>query len=399
MASYLYDIKGAQAYHQGQLTDPDQIGVRAPDPTTLLVELEGPTGYFPLLLTQVMLYPVPAHAVEEHGVAWTEVEHLVTNGPFRLERWERGHAMVLTRNPDYPGEFSGNVEQIALTLNVGEAAEHMALYEADHLDLIYLRPSPEANRMRQRYAGEYFSGPSLNTQYIGFNVNQPPFDDARVRRALAMAMDKERLAAETLAGYDFPATGGLIPPEMSGHSPGIGLPYDPEQARALLAGAGYPDGRGFPKVHGIAKPGHKKLACDTLRLQWRHNLGIDVVWQGLEWSHLLERLDRESPHLFSIGWQADYPDPDNALRMSTHRQWTGWHNPTYERLLEEARYIADHQKRMALYRQADGILIEDAAIVPIYHSRHHLLIKPWVRRFSTSALGWSLWKDIIIEPH
>jgi oligopeptide transport system substrate-binding protein len=253
--------------------------------------------------------------------------------------------------------------------------------------------------MRQRYAGEYLSGPALYTQYIGFNVDQPPFDDPRVRRALAMATDKEKLTGETLAGYDFPATGGLIPPVMPGHSPGIGLPYDPERARELLAEAGYRDGRGFPEVQGLVKPGHKKLACDDLRAQWRDNLGIDVVWQGLEWSHLLEQLDREPPLLFAMGWGADYPDPDNALRVSTHSQLTGWHNPTYERLLEEAKYIADHEKRMALYRQADRILVENAAIVPIHYGRHHLLIKPWIRRFSISAMGWSLWKDVTIEAH
>jgi len=253
--------------------------------------------------------------------------------------------------------------------------------------------------MRQRYAGEYFSGPALNTQYLGFNVNQPPFDDPRVRRALAMAMDKEKLSSETLAGYDFPATGGLIPPELSGHSPGIGLAYDPEQARTLLAEAGYPDGRAFPEVQGLASPSHKKFSCSDLRIQWRENLGIDVTWQELEWGHLLDALGRERPPLFAIGWAADYPDPDNALRMSMHSQWTGWHNPTYERLLEEARYIADREKRMALYQQADGILVEDAAIVPIYYGRHHMLIKPWVRRFSPSAMGWSLWKDVVIEPH
>ncbi len=399
IASYLYDIKGARAYHQGQLSDPDQIGVRAPDPSTLLVELEGPTGYFPLLLTQVVLYPVPRHVVEAHGEAWTEMEHLVTNGPFRLERWEPGSSMILTRNPDYPGEFTGNVEQVALILNKNEAAEHMALYESDHLDLTYLQPSPEADRMRQRYAGEYFSGPALYTQYLGFSVNQPPFDDPRVRRALAMAMDKEKLAGETLAGYDFPASGGLIPPELSGHSPEIGLAYDPEQARALLAQAGYPDGRGFPEVQGLVNPGHKKSACIDLSIQWRDNLGIDVVWQDLEWSHLLDALDQEPPILFAIGWGADYPDPDNTLRMSTHSIWTGWHNPTYERLLEEARYIADHEERIKLYQQADRLLVEDAAVVPIYYGRHHMLIKPWVHRFSVSAIGWSLWKDVIIEPH
>jgi oligopeptide transport system substrate-binding protein len=399
MAGYLYDVKGARAYHQAQSTDPDQLGVRAPDPTTLLVDLEGPTGYFPFLLAQAMLYPVPRHIVEAHGETWTELEHLVTNGPFRLARWEPGRSMLLTRDANYRGEVSGNVEQIALTLNVNTSAEQLALYEAHQLDMVMLWPSPESDRARQRYAGEYFSGPALYTQSIGFNVSQAPFDDPRVRRALAMAIDKEKVANVTLAGYDFPAGGGLIPPEMPGHSPGIGLPYDPEGARALLAEAGYPDGQGFPDVQGLASPQNKKAVCEDINAHWRENLGIEMTWQGLEWSRMLDQMNREPPALFAMGWRADFPDPDNPLRMSTHRRWTGWHNPTYARLLEEAKHVADHTARIKLYQQADRILVEDAAIVPVIYGQHQYLIKPWVRKLSLSAILWNLWKDVIIESH
>ncbi|GAB4533400.1 MAG: hypothetical protein Kow0063_15290 [Anaerolineae bacterium] len=399
MADYLYDIKGARAYHQAQATDPDQLGVRALDPTTLLVELEGPTGYFPLLLAQAMLCPVPRHAVEAHGEAWTDMDNLVTNGPFRLAHWEPGRSMLLTRDPNYRGEVSGNVEQVALTLNVNTMTEQLALYEADQLDLLVLWPSPESDRARQRHAGEYFSGPGLYTQFIGFNVRQPPFDDPRVRRALAMAIDKEKIANVTLAGYDFPASGGLVPPEMPGHSPGIGLPYDPEKARALLAEAGYPDGQGFPARQGLATSHHKQAVCQEISAQWRENLGIEVTWHGAKWSRMLDQLNQQTPALFVMGWRADFPDPDNPLRMSMHRHWAGWHNPTYTRLLEEAKHVADHAARIKLYQQADRILVEDAAIIPTIYGQHQYLIKPWVRKVLLTAVTWHLWKDVIIEPH
>jgi oligopeptide transport system substrate-binding protein len=399
LASYLFDVKGAQAYNQGELSDPDQLGVRVLDPATLLVELEGPTGYFPLLLTLPMLCPVPRHVVEAHGDAWTGLEHLVTNGPFRLERWEPGHSMLLTRNPDYPCEVTGNVEQVALTLNVNSMAEQLALYEADELDLVMVWGTPEANRALQQHAGEYLSGPALYTQYIGFNVGQPPFDDPRVRRAMAMAIDKDRLANVTLGGQYFPATGGMVPPEMLGHSPGIGLPYDPGQARQLLAESGYPEGRGFPQVVGLVNQVNKKRGAEEVRNQWRQTLGIDVTWQGLEWADLLRRLERERPALLLMGWGADFPDPDNALRTSTHSQWVGWHNEAYVRLLEEAKHVADHEARMRLYQQADRILVKDAAIVPIVYSWDQFLLKPWVRKLSPSSMTWTLWKDVIIEPH
>jgi oligopeptide transport system substrate-binding protein len=369
------------------------------DPVTLLVELEGPTGYFPQLLTQPALFPVPRHAVEAYGEAWTEMGHLVTNGPFTLARWQPGHSMLLTRNPEYRGRFSGNVEQIDLALNVVEPAQGLARYEADSLDIVYLPPTPEASYMRQRHATEYFSAPTLNTQCIGFDLRRPPFDDPRVRRAFAMAIDKERLASVILGGHSFPATGGYIPSGMPGHSPEIGLPYEPEQARELLAEAGYPAGRNFPSVECLTRGFSGEFESDYLRSQWRQNLGIDIQWQTADWARLLERLDRDPPHLFRIGWVADYPDPDSPLRMSSHRRWAGWRNETYTELIETARRITNQAQRMKLYQQADRILVEEAALIPILYGRHHLLVKPWVHKFSLSALNCPFWKDVIIEPH
>jgi ABC-type transport system substrate-binding protein len=278
-------------------------------------------------------------------------------------------------------------------------AEQLALYEADKLDLVMVWGTPDADRALQRHAGEYLSGPALYTQYIGLNVRQPPFDDRRLRRALAMAIDKDRLANVTLGGHYFPATGGMVPPEMPGHSPGIGLPYDPAQARQLLAESGYPEGHGFPQVVGLVNQINKKRGAEEVRKQWRQTLGIDVTWQGFEWADLLRRLERELPALLLMGWGADFPDPDNALRTSTHSKWVGWHNETYVRLLEEAKHVADHEARMRIYQQADRILVEDAAIVPIVYTWDQFLLKPWVRKLSPSSMTWTLWKDVIIESH
>jgi ABC-type transport system substrate-binding protein len=220
-----------------------------------------------------------------------------------------------------------------------------------------------------------------------------------VRRALAMAVDKERVASLIGLGYYFPATGGFIPPEMPGHSPGIGLPYDPEAAKALLAEAGYPGGRGFPRLQGLSNSPNKKLAGDTITAHWRETLGIEVDWQDRNWLRLLKRLDREPPPTFLMGWRADYPDPDNMLRVAAHRSWTNWHDPAYADLVERARRVSDPVERLALYRHADGLLVEAAAVVPIVYGRHHLLVKPWIKRLSASAIAWPYWKEVMIEPH
>ena len=405
-ASRLYDIKGAKAFHQGDLLEPDQIGVRALDEATLAVDLEEPAGYFPQLLTYHTTYPVPRHVVELYGEAWTDTGHIVTNGPFKLEAWNLGESMILSRNSEYHGQFTGNVERVEISLlGSAEWSTKLALYEANRLDIIgnFSEIPPalqvEMGSTRQRHAGEYISGPMLATVYMGFDVSRPPFDDTQVRQAFILATDRQMLAHEILSGYEFPATGGLIPPGMPGHSAGIGLPYDPDRACQLLAQAGYPRGRGFPVVEALISPG-SDAEIECLQAQWRDNLGVEVSWKVVEdWGLIADRLENEPPHLFLNGWLADYPDPDNFLRVSPHARLTRWQNESYVQLVEEARRITDQGERIKLYEQADRILVEAAAVMPLFYWRMHLLVKPWVKKFPTSAIKWWFWKDVIINPH
>jgi ABC-type oligopeptide transport system substrate-binding subunit len=402
-ANLLYDIQGARAYHQGEVADPDQVGVRALDDVTLVVELEGPTGYFPHLLTVVTTYPMPRHVVQAHGTAWTELGSIVTNGPFRLAAWERGESMALERNPTYHGRFTGNLQRVEWSFRAGQPTRLLQMYEGDSLDGFSLSdlPPAERGRARQRYAGEYVSGPVLSTYFVGFDVNRPPFDDRRVRRAFTLATDRETLADVTLRGYWFPAKGGLVPPGMPGYSPGIGLPYDPERARHLLAETGYPGGRGFPVLDALAYHGATAVAViDYLQAQWLEHLGVEIAWEKMAWGRLLDTVDRKTPHMwFAMGWGADYPDPDSFLRTAIWRVGTGWQNKAYDGLVEGARRVMDQGERMRMYQQADRILVEQAPILPLFYGRFHLLVKPWVRKYPTSPIRTWFWKDIVIEPH
>jgi len=398
-AEVLYDVKGARAFRQGELSDPDRVGVRALDEVTLVVELERPTGYFLHLLT--LMVPAPRHVVEAHGERWTEAGKIVTNGPFALEAWQPGESMVLVRNPAYHGRFTGNVERVELCL-LPDWSARLEMYEADGLDVLslYRLPPPERNRARQRHAGEYISVPEMGTFYVAFDVGRPPFDDVRVRRAFVLAMDRETLADVVSRGYVAPATGGFVPPGMPGHSAGIGLPYDPDQARQLLAEAGYPDGRGFPPVEALV-PEVLVPESEYLQAQWRENLGVEIPWEAMEWSVFLDRLlEVGPPHVLLAGYAPDYPDPDSFLRTSSIQR-TQWRNEAYDGLVEEARRVMDQRERMRLYRQADKMLVEKAPIIPLTYSRGHLLAKPWVKRYATSPMGIETWfgKDVIIEPH
>jgi ABC-type oligopeptide transport system substrate-binding subunit/DNA-binding SARP family transcriptional activator len=398
-ANLLYDVKGARGFHQGGASDPDNVGVRALDESTLLVELEEPTGYFLHLLAN--FFPVPRHVIEAHGEAWTEVGNIVTNGPFRLEAWQPDESLVLIRNPEYHGRFTGNVERVELCL-LPEWSARLALYEADRLDVLslYRLPPPEMERVRQRHPGEHILVPELGTFYIGFDVSRSPFDDLRVRRAFVLATDRAKLTDVILRGYGSPATGGFVPPGMPGHSAGIGLPYDPGQARQLLAEAGYSGGYGFPVVRALV-PEANVPQSKYLRAQWRESLGVDIPWESMEWSLFCDRMDREPPHLFLAAWAADYPDPNSFLRESWFLDRTRWQNKVYNILVEKARRLTDQGERMELYRQADRILVEEAPIMPLIYSRQGLLVKPWVRKYPTSPImiEYFFGKDVIIEPH
>jgi oligopeptide transport system substrate-binding protein len=311
------------------------VGVRALDELTLTVELEGPMGYFLHLLAHYVSFPVPRQMVELHGEAWVEPENILTCGPFRLEAWDRGERIVLVRNPEYHGRFTGNLQRVEVSF-LPDPSLQLEMYEADNLDIKALGGlTPlELGSARQRYAGEYISGPLLATQYVAFDASRPPFDDVRTRRAFALATDRETLAEVIMRGYVFPATGGFVPPGMPGHSTGIGLPYDPEGARLLLAEAGYPGGRGFPVVDLLARQ-VREAQCEYLQAQWRQNLGVEVTWETMGLGVLNDRLSNNPPYAFTLGLVADYPDPDNFLRLDgmramwgglggTSRPTTGW---------------------------------------------------------------------------
>jgi oligopeptide transport system substrate-binding protein len=243
------------------------------------------------------------------------------------------------------------------------------------------------------------TGPWLSTDFIGFDVSRPPFNDLRVRQAFALATDKGLLADVAMRGFAFPATGGMVPPEMPGHSRGISLPYDPESAQNLLAGAGYPGGRGFPKIVCLARddPGHD-LLCTFLQTQWREILRIEPAMEFTEWGNFHEKYHQKNPHMWMVGWVADYPDPDNFLRV----QWwfdPAWRHEQYWSLVENARRVMDQEKRISMYQQADRILADEVPLFPLTYERFHMLVKPWVKRLPISPLVSFFWKDIILEEH
>jgi ABC-type transport system substrate-binding protein len=257
----------------------------------------------------------------------------------------------------------------------------------------------EGDRIRRQCAAEYLSAPWLFTVYLGFVVSRTPFDDVRLRQAMALGADREELANVVLRGMYTPASGGFVPPGMPGHSQQIGFPYHPDQARQLLEAAGVAGGSGLPVLEGLSVPPVDPLVTQYLQAQWQENLGIEIAWAVADWPLFRRRLQQDPPHLYILAKFAGSPDPSGFLEAMTERMHTRWTDQVYKKLVNKARHLLDQESRVGLLRQADRVLVQEAPIVPLLYGRQHLLVKPWVSSFPISALNNWFWKDTIIEPH
>ncbi len=400
-AEWLYDIRGAEAYNRGELTSADEVGIHAPDDHTLVVELEDPCGHFFHILAISATYPVPRHVVEQYGAAWTEAANLVVNGPFQLEVWEPKKRLILVRNDLYRGQFSGNLRGVEFHLRL-KWAEILERYEADELDIINEMPTEGMDRARLKHTADYLTGDYPGTGYVCFDASRPPFDDLRVRRAFVQAVDRERLAGDVLRGYVYPAKGGFVPPGIPGHSADIGLPYDPERAQQQLAEAGFPQGQGFPPVQVLMSRGLEETskAGEFIIQEWRENLNVELNTEFLDYPEFRERLEADLPHVFLMGWNADYPDPDNMLNVALSSPRTRQVDETFLKLIQEARHTTEQAKRISLYQQADQRLMENATIMPTMYGRWHVFLKPWMSGLHISVAMKTLeLKHMVIQPH
>jgi ABC-type oligopeptide transport system substrate-binding subunit len=400
LGEILFDIRGARAFKQRQLDDPDQLGIKAVDAHKLVVRLESPSSYFLQLMALAVTKPVPSHIINEHGEAWSKPGQIVTNGPFILSFSGPEQSVIFERYDDYHGRYKGNLTQAVLKIfPVSEALER---YERDELDILYPYQNAsyhEAKRFIQHHADDYFSVPDLATCFLALDVIKPPFDDVLVRQALMLATDRETIANSLILEFDFPANGGLIPPGIPGHVSGIAPSYDPAAARQKLAEAGFPDGEGLPSVKGLINSfWNSNQLAEYLTAQWQENLGFQVSFEVVE-GNIREQIDLVRPNLFLSSWWADFTDPDSFLRLGMSKTYGGRQEERYEALVEEARRTADQGQRMAMYRQAEQILIEEVPIIPLAYGRNHVLIKPWVQSLPASGINGNILKDIVIEPH
>jgi oligopeptide transport system substrate-binding protein len=382
-AYFLFPVKNARAYNAGAITDPAAVGVRARGERVLEVELEAPLVYFPALVNFMVTFPQRRELIERFGERWTEPPHLVTLGPFVLEEWRHEYKLVLRANPRFFGPKPA-LERITAFM-VEEDSTALVLFEQGLLDLVKLPPLEI-----RRYAArpEYVRQPLLRGYYYGFDTTTPPFDDARVRRAFALAIDRDAFPA-ILQGGELPWP-AWIPPGMPHANPEIGLRFDPKRARALLREAGVDPARLEPVRVVYNSDQTHKLVAEKVQAFWQEHLGVRVALENREWKVFLKELQTDPPPVFRLGWGADFPDPDNFMNLFTsygENNKTGWGNPRYDALVEAAAREAEPAARQRLYDEAQRILCEeDVPIVPLFVTSANFAVAARLEGFRPSAM-------------
>ncbi|TVQ26823.1 MAG: peptide ABC transporter substrate-binding protein [Spirochaetaceae bacterium] len=399
-------IENAQAVTNGSMPV-DQLGVRALDDHTLQITLEAPASWFLVSLSSIG-YALPRWVREEYGTEWTNPETIVVNGPYTLASRRVDDVYVLEKNPNYYDADNVQIERINLIV-VPQQSTAMAMYENGELDTVMV-PIEDLDRVQRDpvLSQEFTSFPRLISQFYWFNVGRAPFDDVLVRRAFAAAVDKDTLVSRITRGGEV-ATDTIAPPGVVGYvdpSLGVGISYDPAQARAWLAEAGYPGGQGFPAVTvGFNFNEFNASVAQALQSMWQTNLGVEVTLSGVEGGAYGSLTSGGEFNIYRWGWGMAYPDANyihegifHSKVMSETERTHRYHSDEFDRLIDEAATATDQAQREALYLQAERLLVEeDMGIIPMFFPADNRVTKPYLNRVQGPLMVQEFWNWTITQ--
>jgi oligopeptide transport system substrate-binding protein len=391
--TYLGDIVGVQEMVNRQANH--IRGLKALDEHTLQITIDAPKPYFLLKLTYPTAFVVDKENVES-GSDWFRQPN--GSGPYKLREWRSNDVMIYERNEDfYLGAPS--IPYVVIRLYAGEG---LRLYETNEIDITGIG-SADAERFLdpgEPLHNELITGVGLCTGYVFFDVTRPPFDDLNVRKAFSMAFDRKKYIDILLQGRALPAV-GPYPPGLPGFNYNlIGLPYDPAQARELLKQSKYSGAQGLPPIvytdSGVGSSINPDVAA--LAEMWEQNLGVTITVENIEYNYYMDQVySGHHGQLFGGGWCADYPDPENFadVLFHSHSQQNigGYSNPPLDALLEQARVEQDVTKRIALYQEAEQMIVDDAPVLFTVHGLSFQLVKPYVKGYVFTPI------DIPIERY
>lgn len=399
-ADLFFAVKNAQAYATGKIADFSLVGFHAKNPRTLSITLERPTPNFLRYAATGPWIPTPARLVEQRGRAWTRPENHVGNGAFILVEWRPHQRIVVRQNPRYRAPDAKRVGEIQFIVFDNGDAEERA-YRAGQIDVTMSVPVNKLDPYARDRPAELHRAPLAETHYLSFNTQRPPLNDARVRRALALAIDRAKIVEHVLRGGQRPAE-RLVPPELRGESssadPAWVLHFDPREARSLLAAAGFPEGKNFPRLElsSWARP----AVLEAVQAMWKQELGIDVAIAMHEAKVHVDALQQGN---YAIGFITQIPDlADSANVLNDFITEAPGNYPhcsdrNFDDLLAAAAGTRDAKRRQALLVDAERRLIEAGAIAPLYFNTKNWLMSPRVQGWQEDAFWTRDYRNVRLE--
>jgi oligopeptide transport system substrate-binding protein len=398
----LYQIAGGEDFNTGVTTDPETVGVKALDDTTLEITLREPTPYLPMLTALWVAFPLKRELIEEHGTEWWLPENALTNGPFKPDSFEIDQKWTIVRNENYWDE-KPTIERVEYTLFENDETQGVAAYEADELDIAQVSAADMERLSSDPVLSEqlHIWSRSANWQLrLDMSNEASPLADLNVRQALYLAIDREALASNVLKGTMAPAW-TFLPAGTIGYNPDARLQGTVEDAKQLMADAGYPDGAGFPgfKLVFVATQGDAELMSQAIAGMWKENLGIDVelVPAPTDWRTLI----RTEPYDMYIGrWYADYEDPQDwhNLALVEDSFSTHYANEEWIAAVEAAKVELDVAARKQMYEEAEVALIAECPIIPLTYPSQIWLIKPNVQGLiPRNLIGQPTYRNASVE--
>lgn len=400
----LYVIKGAEAYNRGEAASAS-LGLSARGPHTLELELESATPYLLSMLMHPAWYPVHRPTVErwgnihDRGNPWAESGRHVGNGPFRLREWRANVWIDTGANPYYWDRANVTLNGIRFMVFEEPGAQERA-FLGGQLHVSSTVPPARISWWKRERSEEIHLDPYLGTYYILLNHRHPQLADLRVRKALSLAVDRRALV-ENLLGAGEIAAHSFVPDSMPNYEAPRMSGFDPERARQLLAEAGYPNGNGFPRIQYLynTSENHRRIA-EALQAMWQEHLGISIELYNQEWRVYLDRRERGDYALARAVWIGDYLDPDTFLSLwstGSGRVWSAWENSHYDNILREANQEQNTTRRMRLLADAEQILLQEQAVIPLYFYVSSSLKRPEVKGWYPTLLNWHPYKYLYFD--
>ncbi len=407
-AGMLFILKNGERYYRGEISDFSNVGVHAPDPRTLTLTLTHPVPYLPKLVCHAAWYPVHRATLEkfgrpyERGSAWTRPGNFVGNGYFDLVEWIPNKLIRMKKSQTYWDRNNIKLESVVF-LPIENTSTEESMFRAGQLHItssipivkiaVY-RNDPSLRPMLNQ-------DPMLATYFYRFNVTQPPLNDPRVRRALTLSVNRQQIVEHVTKGGQIPA-GHLTPPNIAGFTATANVPYDPAQARQLLAEAGFPGGKGFPKVELLynTNESHRQIA-EAIQQMWRRELGIEISLFNQEAKVYVETMRTMSYQIARYAWVGDYLDPSTFLDTMTTgngNNQTGWSNAEYDRLIAAAETAGNETERYAFFQRCEEIIAAENPILPLYFYVRNNLQRPEVKGWYSNLLDLHPLKGVFLQP-